>query len=538
MKKTKALILFLCIVLLVAVLFVACKDKGEAPIEDDAIYTINYTDNGIKKIEVKYGELFSIETIPSKVGYTFKGLYDAEQGGTQYVGATGLALSTFVERKNMVLYAQFEPIEYTIVLNYGEASINDTQSITVKYAEKINTLPTGLTLDKKVFAGWFTEPDCNGSQIGNASGVIPHMAKVTETIFDISNPDGYIHLYAGFTTELIDVDIYVGDSKVAETIKVPYGSYMSDISTNAKVGDLGVLTWSEEKATSANRVAFTGKILSETTLYSFELAPYLEFINEGGKQLNMLIAKAGSKITLPIAEKTGCVFHGWMREDGSIASFSTMPSTSEKLTALWQPKISFNVNGGSAVLDITASSGSTINLPKPTKEGYYFAGWYDESNVQFKDLKMPVKSINLTARWYKAKQSTLLSTTSGEEYGGRTSNSFSTYDNVFILDTSPYVGEVVNVTITYSIRSPYASSSNQQTNKLIWYSGTSSSDAKNLWENNAELKDTARATFTETTEMKISSNNIYILRNVETYNGGLWSNVKVIIEYPDKSNLY
>ena len=45
----------------------------------------------------------------------------------------------------------------------------------------------------------------------------------------------------------------------------------------------------------------------------------------------------------------------------------------------WRGIYTFEVNGGNTIESI--KSDMLIELPTPTKEGYYFGGWYD--NVEF-----------------------------------------------------------------------------------------------------------------------------------------------------------
>ena len=65
--------------------------------------------------------LTDIATLPARYGYNFVGYFDAETGGVQYFGADGKAFEnkTFTCDDNIVLYAQWSPVTYTIEL-YSE----------------------------------------------------------------------------------------------------------------------------------------------------------------------------------------------------------------------------------------------------------------------------------------------------------------------------------------------------------------------------------------------------------------------------------
>ncbi len=86
------------------------KDNNPPAAQKEVLsYTIMYS-NGedVHTLTVKTGELWYIQEIPTKSGYTFKGYFDAEEGGTQYTTADGVCLSAFYETEHLVLYPQFE----------------------------------------------------------------------------------------------------------------------------------------------------------------------------------------------------------------------------------------------------------------------------------------------------------------------------------------------------------------------------------------------------------------------------------------------
>lgn len=52
----------------------------------------------------------------------FAGLVDAQEGGVQYVSKAGICLSPYSENRDIVLYAQFVPKKYTLILDYEISS--------------------------------------------------------------------------------------------------------------------------------------------------------------------------------------------------------------------------------------------------------------------------------------------------------------------------------------------------------------------------------------------------------------------------------
>ena len=62
--------------------------------------------------------------------------------------------------------------------------------------------------------------------------------------------------------------------------------------------------------------------------------------------------------------------------------------------------ISFVSNGGNDVPPMSAPGGSTVTLPVPQREGYVFIGWVDISNALIRGtMVIPVKNVVLRARW-------------------------------------------------------------------------------------------------------------------------------------------
>lgn len=81
--------------------------------------------------------------------------------------------------------------------------------------------------------------------------------------------------------------------------------------------------------------------------------------------------------------------------------------------------VSFNSNGGSAVVNQVVEDGKTVSKPAdPTREGYTFAGWYtSEDATQAYDFSKGVTgNLTLTARWTKGPVSEVCTKTCGAGY--------------------------------------------------------------------------------------------------------------------------
>ena len=402
--KSKILLLSAVLVMLLAFCFTACSDDGsstEPPEKEN--YTIQYTDNtGNHTIIVKTGDIYSLESIPQKTGYDFLGLFDMEDGGTQYVTATGNSLSTFNDNSNITLFPQFKAKEYTIVLDYQGAEVTGTRQIAVSFDSMIGGLPTNLTIPNKNFTGWYTEPNKAGRQIADKYGVNPMTGMVDENLVSLADDKGRICLYAGFKYQEYTLTLYIGENSVPEEILVEWGTHISSVQTETRVDGKAVLTWSKSKNDTTLANVFNGKVEGDMILYSAEYAPVIDFNTMGGNEVNSIVNRVGNTISLPTPKRENYTFMGWFDTTGTQFTSTAMPENSLTLNAKWQANIMLNENGGTDVQDITAPAGTAIELPIPERAGYIFAGWY-HGDEKYTSTAMPENSITLTAKYYKAR---------------------------------------------------------------------------------------------------------------------------------------
>lgn len=406
LRKKVGILIVLLILAFVPLTFTGCFSNEESM----ATYTVQYSNNGrIYKVEVEDGATYSID-VPTKTGYVFSGLFDAEVGGTKYVSADGVSVSAFYDKKNIVLYAQFLPIDYTLFFNIQDAEVvgNFSNSKVVTFGQNLGSLPTNLSKKNQEFAGWFTQPNGQGVQVSNLYGVLPNYLNLNEELAELANDNKIITLYANFEAKKFEVTLYVNmdGSGTPITNKYAYGTTASEIIVPNLVNGQAVLSWSTRKNDTEKEYLFTDIITSEIILYACEYAPIITFDTNGGLSVNSIVAVAGSKIVLPKPSKTGYEFVGWKDEMGNYYTSTVMPSESIKLKAEWNAIISFDVNGGNYVSNISTTAGDSITLPKTSKENYVFAGWYDKDGNIYTSTTMPSESIKLKAGWYAIKKNT------------------------------------------------------------------------------------------------------------------------------------
>jgi hypothetical protein len=402
--KKKLLSLFsvsLVLVLLCTTFFAGCFGLGES----SQTYTIQYTDeSGTHTLEVESNMPYSIESIPTKTGYEFMGLFDAEEGGTQYVSANGSSLSSFTAKKNMVLFPQYKAKEYTVILDYQGAVVSGSRQLTVSYGSSLPELPTNLQSEHNNFTGWYTKEGCKGTQVADLYGLIPLVSVLNETNFNLSD-NSPIYLYAGFEAAKYTVTFHFTQDLATEEVQVSYNTAINQVGqTTRNSNGEAVLTWSTTPNDTTGDNIFSGKVTGDMDLYAVEWAPVIELDTNGGNSVNSIVAKAGATVSLPTPTKDMAKFLYWETSDGSQANITTMPTKSIKLKAVWQAKIVFDVNGGTDVIDISEKAGTQIALPIPNKENYLFAGWYTSDKEQYTSTTMPSEGITLKAGWYVAKQ--------------------------------------------------------------------------------------------------------------------------------------
>ena len=534
--KNKVLVTLLVALTIIPMMFcfVACDLKSGQPKE----YVIQYTDDaGLHEITVKHDQLFSIEVIPQKEGYTFDGLFDAEVGGTQYVSAKGTSLAAFTDKKNMVLYPQFKPIEYTVILDYQGAQVTGSRQLTVAYDSSFPELPKNLLLEHKNFVGWYTKPNCEGVQIADQYGLIPLVSVLNGENFDITATA--IYLYAGFDVEKINVTCCFENGET-EVVQVDYDTPVSKIVPKKRVEGKAPITWSK----SQNGEIFNGTITSETVLYAVEYAPVIELDSNGGSKVTPIVAREGSTVALPTPTKDMAKFAYWEDMQGNKYTSTTMPSSSISLKAVWQAKIVFDENGGTDVDDISTSAGTSITLPSTTKAGYIFAGWYTEDKQQYTSTTMPSNGIKLKAGWYKEKQALIVVYTRDNER--KYSTPSLKMDNDLTIDFSQYISAnfVGNIKIEAKImlKNAYATLSEPGSFTLALYNADILSDSYKVFDTKFKIVSQEYAEYSYSTQVQMRGNKLYGAAYYCSYSGS-WDRAmacdyRVTLTYPDTANLY
>lgn len=393
--KQKILIIAVCTIVLVTLCVFGmsgCNNPFDSA--DPDTYTIQYTDDtGIHQITVASGELYGLDVLPQREGYNFAGLYDAEAGGAQYVSARGTSLSAFTDDKNIILYAQYTPIQYSIILNYnGAEHPNDPNFYEVDYKAEIPGLATRLWKSNMTFVGWFTEPDGKGLQVADASGFFAKKNVLNKATYDISSTE--INLYAYFTHDDCEVTIYIDGSPKNQ--KVAYNSKLDPFKIDDGRYVIGFTTDKNGKN------LFEGRVTEDITLYAL-IGYKISFDTKTDVNIDSVYGVAGETISLPVATgRSHDKFLYWEYDGQTYTDSFIISESNVTLTAKWNLayEIKFYTQNEARVSSLHECAGETISLPVPNARKYdTFLGWEYKGQTYTDSFKMPGEDVAFTAKW-------------------------------------------------------------------------------------------------------------------------------------------
>ena len=316
-------------------------------------YTITFdTDGGsaVKSITQDYGTAITAPAAPTKTGYTFTG-WDMEIPKTMPAG-------------DMTIKAQWKINQYTITFNTDGGS--EIAPITQDYGTEI-TAPANPTKTGYTFDGWDAE--------------IP-----------TTMPAGDMTIKAKWTINQYTVTFKNGD-EVVKSAEMNYGSTITAPERPTKEGYTfkGWQGYTDNMTLPAHDVTFK----AQWTINKYTLT-----FKNGETVYKTITQDYGTAIAKPTdPTKTGYTFAGW---DENIPA--NMPAENVTITAKWtanQYTVTFDSDGGSACESKTVTYDQPYGaLPKPTKEGYTFTGWYDNNTLIYDTtLYRTAGDKKLTAHW-------------------------------------------------------------------------------------------------------------------------------------------
>ena len=213
-------------------------------------------------------------------------------------------------------------------------------------------------------------------------------------------------------TYKVQFDVNIEDSDIA-SMRVDKGGLVTRPKDPSKTG-YSFEGWYRDEAFSNKWNFETDKITEDTTLYpkwtintytvTFDLNEHGARIDSQSVEYNSLINKPADPTT------TGYTFGGWYKE---ITCQNAWNFASDKVTsnvtlfAKWNIDsyaITFDLNGhGTAIDPLTVNFNSLVTAPNiPTADGYTFAGWYKDEELDYKwdfASDKATKATTLYAKW-------------------------------------------------------------------------------------------------------------------------------------------
>ncbi len=269
---------------------------------------------------------------------------------------------------NLVIYAKWKPITYSVSynLNGGVNSSNNPSSYTVED----NITFSAPTKTGYSFIGWF---DDNGNQVTSIS----------------VGTTGALILTAHWNEgDLYTVTLDANGGSVSETlINVQYDHSYS-LQSPTRPGYTFDGWYDDSTMISSNGTwKFTSNktYVAHWTTIDYSITYNL---NGGTNDLsNPSTYTVEDNITLSAPTKTGYSFIGWFDDNGNqVTSISVGTTGALILTAHWNEgdlyTVTLDANGGSVSETlINVQYDHSYSLQSPTRPGYTFDGWYDDSTM-------------------------------------------------------------------------------------------------------------------------------------------------------------
>lgn len=328
---------------------------------------------------------------PSKSGYIFQGWFTEAE-------LTNEVSSPYSPTGDQTLYAKWVAGTYTVTYEYNGATGGNTA-----VSDSYTTGGTAITLPIPTktgytFAGWYEY----------AHFVVAANSPYTTTASRT--------LYAKWTAPTYRIDYVYNGATSGNTpafSNYVFGSAGITLPTPAKTGYRFGGWYSDAGLTTAVSSPFTTS--AAVTLYAKWIPPLtITFEYNGATAGNTVPSESylygDSGITLPEPSKDNFVFGGWFSDSGFTNQVTSPYVTDVDVTlyAKWvslASKVTFNYNGAtggnSSSYKIFSEGDSNFKLPKPSKTGYTFVGWFSDAALT-QAVPVPFTTtapVTLYAKW-------------------------------------------------------------------------------------------------------------------------------------------
>jgi len=363
---------------------------------DDCRITLN-ANGGMAKpnaITIPYDEVLGELPVPTREQHRFAGWYTQQQGGSPVTKDTKVA-----ELSENTIYAQWIENIFEVSFDANGGNCN-TKSKSVGLNERYGSLPVPKRKGYD-FVAWSTEKD--GGEMIDATSVM--------------NRTENHSLYALWREKTPTVLFYPDGGTLEKksktvTYRQQYGELPVPALANHKFSG-----WFADEGRQQKVEAKTQVNVTETqTLYALWEPVKLNVTldAQGGKVKPANVTVLYEKVygELPQPQKEGSVFAGWYTaaEGGERIEAESVVRSAEQHTlyARWKKAEStllLDANGGNAsIKKKNVLSGNILGvLPKPSRQGYEFAGWYTQAEggtLVTQNSAMPdQEEVTIYAQW-------------------------------------------------------------------------------------------------------------------------------------------
>lgn len=358
-------------------------------------YEVTFDERGGSEVTdqtIYQGYLVSEPDTPNRIGYEFSGWF---------IDLEGMAFTfTTPVLEDLVLMAKWTPIEVDYNIEFYIEELNGTYTLHHKTTRQALTDSTILATEEVILGFSENSEHVDSMPSGTVLG------------------DGSLVLKLYYERNTYSIQFESNANLSIQSISARYEAAITKPQDPIRSGYTFEGWYQDEELTQI--YTFTTMPLDGATLYAKWLGQptNLFFNSNGGSDVLMITAPLGSSIEKPLdPTKEGHTFDGWYQDTSLTEPYTSwvMPSGGVTLHAKWQVNmytISFEVNQGTVVPDITQVYGSSVSAPvPPTKTDYIFLGWYEDIELQsaYTFTTMPANDVTLYAKWISEEEGLALS---------------------------------------------------------------------------------------------------------------------------------
>lgn len=415
-------------------------------------YNYDSADGGNSTASATYanGDSAIVLPTPTKTNNTFAGWY-SDAGKTLLVGNAGSNYTPSGANSAITLYAKWTGNTSTVTFNANDGSgspATSTQSISNGVATALTA--NAFTRTGYTFAGWNSLANGTGTNYTNQQSVtltgnLTLYAKWTANTYTVT----YTYNNADGGTRPATDSFTVGGAAV--TLPTPthtgytFAGWYGEIGLSTLIGNAGA-----SYSPTAN-VTIYAKWTANNNTVTFKS----NYVGGANDSTQTIVTAVATGLTSNSFTRAGYVFVGWNTlANGTGTNYTDGQSVTITgaltLYAKWTAgtyTVTYNYNSATGGASVASGSfttgGANLVLPVPTKTGYTFAGWYDDSGFTGSALASSItttSSKTIYAKWTAATFTVLYEYNAATAGDSTASNTYTTGSTTITLPTPTKTG--------------------------------------------------------------------------------------------------